>query len=181
MGNNISDTFGGQRGFNSQPFQQALSALSPRMEEDAVISLSSLKLALQKIVEFSGRIEDWQKWKNRASCALVGSGYNIVLKKKITAARNPQLNQVVYSHLAMATSGGTAYHLVKAQEKEKDGYEVWQSLLEWYAGDELKNETANLSRARLEGYHLPMSSGASHYINNFLMLYRELGNNSNEG
>eukprot|EP00957_Ditylum_brightwellii_P127269 9703836-Ditylum_brightwellii.AAC.1 len=62
MGNNISDTFGGQRGLNSQPPQGTLSALSPRMEEDVVISLSSLKLVSQKIVEFSGRIEDWQKW-----------------------------------------------------------------------------------------------------------------------
>eukprot|EP00957_Ditylum_brightwellii_P049909 3783033-Ditylum_brightwellii.AAC.1 len=85
MGNTISDTFGGQRGSNSEPLQWAWSAplprmeedvvipllsLSPRIEEDVVIPLSSLKLASQKIVEFSRRIEDWQKWKNRTSCAL---------------------------------------------------------------------------------------------------------------
>eukprot|EP00957_Ditylum_brightwellii_P157651 11999182-Ditylum_brightwellii.AAC.1 len=75
MGNTISDTFGGQGGSNSEPLQWAWSAPSPRMEEDVVIPLSSissrmeedvvipslsLKLASQKIVEFSGRIEDWQ-------------------------------------------------------------------------------------------------------------------------
>eukprot|EP00957_Ditylum_brightwellii_P044584 3380778-Ditylum_brightwellii.AAC.1 len=169
MGNNISDTFGGQRGLNSKPFQWALSALSPRMKEDV------------KIVGFSGRIEDWQKWKNRTSCTLVRSGYNIVLKKKSTAASNLQLNQVVYLQLTVATLGGTAYHLVKAHEKEKDEYEAWQLLLEWYDGDELENKTANLLRARLDDYCLSTSSGASHYINNFLTLYQELGNITNEG
>eukprot|EP00957_Ditylum_brightwellii_P024411 1842887-Ditylum_brightwellii.AAC.1 len=91
------------------------------MEKDVAILLSNLKLALQKIIEFSGRIEDWQKWKNRTSCALVGSGYNVVLKKKKTV--------VVYLQLAMVTSGGTAYHLVKAHEKEKDGYEELGNIL----------------------------------------------------
>eukprot|EP00957_Ditylum_brightwellii_P204108 15337739-Ditylum_brightwellii.AAC.1 len=81
-----------------------LSSLSLRMEEDVVIPSSSLKLALQKIVEFSGRIKDWQKWKIRTSCAHVGLGYDAVLKKKITADNNSQLNQVVYLQFAVATS-----------------------------------------------------------------------------
>eukprot|EP00957_Ditylum_brightwellii_P023286 1757236-Ditylum_brightwellii.AAC.1 len=129
MGNKISDTNSEKRGSNPQPFQWAWSALTPRIEKEVIILLN-LKLASQNIVGFSGRIKDRQKWKNRTLCAFVGSGYDAVLKKKSTVVRNPQCNQVVYSQLAVATSGGTAYHLVKAHKKERDGYDVWQSLLE---------------------------------------------------
>eukprot|EP00957_Ditylum_brightwellii_P005585 427827-Ditylum_brightwellii.AAC.1 len=85
------------------------------MGEDVAISLSNLKLASQEIVEFSGRIEEWQKWKNITPCTL-------------------------------------------AHKKEKDWYEAWQSLLEWYDGNE-----------------------ASHYISNFLTSYQETDNIPNEG
>eukprot|EP00957_Ditylum_brightwellii_P100762 7679916-Ditylum_brightwellii.AAC.1 len=37
---------------------------------------SGLKLESQRIVDFSGKIKDWQKWKNCTQCAFDRSGRN---------------------------------------------------------------------------------------------------------
>eukprot|EP00957_Ditylum_brightwellii_P114347 8719008-Ditylum_brightwellii.AAC.1 len=39
----------------------------------------NLKLALQRITEFSGKVDEWQKWKTCTTCAFIGSGYKSVL------------------------------------------------------------------------------------------------------
>eukprot|EP00957_Ditylum_brightwellii_P034033 2577719-Ditylum_brightwellii.AAC.1 len=102
---------------------------------DVRSGLSRLKLELQRIVDFSGKVEDRQKLKKCTQCAFNGSG-------------------VVFSKLSVATSGGTAYHLVKQHKKDKDLYAAWQSLIEWFDVDVLKAKTADTIRARLESYKL---------------------------
>jgi hypothetical protein len=52
------------------------------------------------------------------------------------------MNAIVYSQLAVATVDGNAHHLIKQHEDEKDGYGAWRSLLEWFDGDIIKNDTA---------------------------------------
>ena len=142
---------------------------------------AALKLASQKIVEFSGKIDEWQRWKNRTKCAFIGSGYESILLNPFEAAGQPSANAIVYSQLAVATSGGTAYHLVKAFEWEQDGNAAWRNLLEWYDGDALKNETADTLRRKLESYRLSSSDGVLRYINNFITTYRELDEVPGEG
>ena len=137
---------------------------------------SGLKLESQRIVDFNGRVEDWQKWKNRTQCAFDGSGYERILSDREYANRMRNQNRVVFSQLSVATSGGTAYHLVKQHDEDKDGYAAWQSLIKWFDGDVLKAETADTVRARLESYKLGNGTTASQYINNFLTAYRELNN-----
>eukprot|EP00957_Ditylum_brightwellii_P051228 3883445-Ditylum_brightwellii.AAC.1 len=116
------------------------------------ITPSNLKLASQRITEFSGKVDEWQKWKNHTSCAFVGSGYNTVLNNWYGSYNNYAMNQVVFVHLSIATSGGTAYHLVKNHQTSKDGYATWQSLLKWYNKDSLKSKTADTLRSKLESY-----------------------------
>eukprot|EP00957_Ditylum_brightwellii_P043477 3296092-Ditylum_brightwellii.AAC.1 len=74
---------------------------------------SNLKLESQKIIEFTGRSEDWQKWKTRSQCAFDGSGYKRILSDPDYAMQHPGMSRIVYSQLSIATSGGTVYRLVK--------------------------------------------------------------------
>eukprot|EP00957_Ditylum_brightwellii_P196099 14941919-Ditylum_brightwellii.AAC.1 len=68
---------------------------------------------------------------------------------------------MVFSQLSVATSRGTAHHLVKQHNEDKDGYALWQSLIEWFDGDVLKAETVDTIRARLESYKLGNGTTAS--------------------
>jgi hypothetical protein len=129
---------------------------------------SGLKLESQRIVDFSGKVEDWQKWKNCTQCTFDGSGYERVLSDREYADRMRNQNRVVFSQLSVATPGGTAYHFVKQHDKNKDGHAAWHSLIELFDGNVLKAETADTVRARLESYKLGNGMTASQYINNFL-------------
>eukprot|EP00957_Ditylum_brightwellii_P051408 3898105-Ditylum_brightwellii.AAC.1 len=91
--------------------------------------LATLKLALQKILEFSGKIDKWQRWKNWTKCAFMGSGYESILLNSFEVTVQPSANAIVYSQLTVATSGGTAYHLIKVFEREQDGNAAWKNLL----------------------------------------------------
>eukprot|EP00957_Ditylum_brightwellii_P114740 8749425-Ditylum_brightwellii.AAC.1 len=71
------------------------------------------------------------------------------------------MSRIVYSQLLVATSEGTAYHLVKQFEKEKEGNKSWNALLEWYNGDVMKSEAAEALRSWLEGYRLRNTGNAS--------------------
>ena len=44
-----------------------------------------------------GEIDERQKWESRTECASNGSGYDRVSTDTPYAARNTQMNQVVYS------------------------------------------------------------------------------------
>ena len=56
---------------------------------------TNLKLEAQKIKDFSGGHEDWQKWKSQTECAFSGSGYEQALEDVDYAERNARLNKVV--------------------------------------------------------------------------------------
>eukprot|EP00957_Ditylum_brightwellii_P184042 14019135-Ditylum_brightwellii.AAC.1 len=78
---------------------------------NAMSGLSGLKLESQRIVDFSGKVEDWQKWKNCTQCAFDGSGFEKVLSNQEHTDRMRNQNRKVFSQLSVATLGGTAYHL----------------------------------------------------------------------
>eukprot|EP00957_Ditylum_brightwellii_P123376 9407230-Ditylum_brightwellii.AAC.2 len=75
-----------------------------------------LKLASQRIVKLSGKINKWQRWKNWTLCAFVGSGDERVLVDPYEVAVQPSANAIVYFQLAVAMLGRTAYHIVTAFE-----------------------------------------------------------------
>jgi hypothetical protein len=102
----------------------------------------NLKLEAQKIKEFSGHFDGWQKWKSPKECAFDGSGYEKILSDNEFASLNEQMNRVVYAQLYVATLEGTAHHLVKQHKSTKDGNASWKSLCDWFDGDIIKNETA---------------------------------------
>jgi hypothetical protein len=60
----------------------------------------------------------------------------------------------VYAQLFVATVDGTAHHLVKQHEADKDGHAAWASLCNWFDGDIIKNRTAETRRSRIEALKL---------------------------
>ena len=78
-------------------------------------------------------------WKSRTECAFDESEYYWVIRNAIPDGRNIQMNQV-YSQLAVATVGGTVYHLVKKYEGAKYENSEWNDLCQWHDGDAVKNE-----------------------------------------
>ena len=84
-------------------------------------------------------MDEWQKWRSSTECAFDGSGCKQVLTDATYDARNIQMNRVVYSQLIVATAGGTANRLIKAYEDNKNLCGSWNSLCEWYDGDDVKN------------------------------------------
>jgi hypothetical protein len=143
--------------------------------------VTSLKLEAQKINEFNGDYEQWPKWKSRTECAFNGSGYDKILTNEQFAKSNPKMNTIVYSQLAVATVDGSAHHLVKQHEDERDGYKAWNSLLEWFDGDNIRNETADMIRARLQALTLHPGMTASDYVNKYMMRFQELQRIPGEG
>ena len=148
---------------------------------DADASRSNLKLEAQKIKEFSGSYDEWQRWKSRTECAFDGSGCENILVDPVFATNNPRMNRVVYSQLAVATVDGTAYHLVRQFEELKDGHEAWNALCGWFDGDQIRNETLESLRSKLDSLKLHNGTTASQYVNKFLMWQMELDKIPGEG
>ena len=40
--------------------------------------------------------------------------------------------------------------LLKQHDDDRDGHEAWRSLLDWFDGDIIRNETADSNRAKLD-------------------------------
>jgi hypothetical protein len=143
--------------------------------------VTSLKLEAQKVNEFNGDYDMWPKWKSRTECAFNGSGYEKILTDTKFSEQNPKMNAIVYSQLAVATVDGNAHHLVKQFEDTRDGHLAWQSLIEWFDGDIIKNETAEALRDKLETLSLHTGVTASDYVNKYMMRYQELEKIPGEG
>jgi hypothetical protein len=88
-----------------------------------------------------------------------------VLEDEVYVAISERLSKVVYSQLAAATVEGVAYHLVSKHEDTKNGHGAWKSLLDWYDGDMIQNETAENLRNKLDNLRLHTRVSASQYIN----------------
>ena len=80
-------------------------------DDEKITPVTNLKLESQKIVEFLGGNNEWQKWKTRTMCAFKGSGSKEILEDEDYADAHPRMNRIVYSQLSVATVVGTAHHL----------------------------------------------------------------------
>jgi hypothetical protein len=142
---------------------------------------ATLKLEAQKIKDFSGVHEDWQKWKSWTEYAFNGSGYKLVIGSSAYAASHSQKNMIVYSQLAAATVDGQAYHLVQKYEESKNGNAPWANLYKWYDGSLIQNETAENLRVKLDNLTLHAGITGSEYVNKFMAWFRDLDKIPHEG
>jgi hypothetical protein len=101
--------------------------------------ISNLRLAAQKITEFTGDYQDFAQWKKGIECALQGTGYDRILTDEKFSKANPIMNSMVFAQLSLAVIRGSANHVVEKVETTKDGYAAWQALHAWYDESDLIN------------------------------------------
>ena len=75
-----------------------------------------------------GKMDKWQMCKSRTECAFGVSGYNWILTDATYAARNTQMNSLVYSQLEVSTVEGTIHHQIKKHDDDNNGYGEWNYL-----------------------------------------------------
>ena len=126
------------------------------------------KLEAHRITDFSGRFEDWQKWRIRTECALKSAGFAKILKDENHARANTNKNRALFTHLMVATTDGTASHLVREFENMDDGHGAWKKLTAWFDGDNMKFEQSNKYRNLLSNLQLRPGVGTQIYINRFM-------------
>ena len=135
---------------------------------------SNVKLQAQQISPFKGESIKWHSWRKKTRAAIGTAGMLDVLDNKEYAKKNPVDNETIYHLLAVATSDGTAAHLVDKYEDDKDGRAAYQEMVAWYEGDELTIETAEDVRAKLDRIYLSTRNTASSYINDFQQYIKQL-------
>ena len=138
---------------------------------------SKVKIESQKVVDFNGKVELWNKWKERTLCTFSTCGYDKVLEDYEHALKHPNTNKLIFALLSNATVEGHPHHLVNDFKQEKDGYLAWHALCDWYDGEEIKNETADALRTKIQSLKMSGGNGessASSYINKFKTWISEL-------
>jgi hypothetical protein len=136
--------------------------------------MSNLRLAAQKITEFSGDYQEFAQWKKSTECALQGTGYDRILTDQKYSKANPNMSSTVFAQLSLAVIRGSANHVVEEVEKTKDGYEAWQALITWYEESDLDHETSDALRTKITRLYLDTGGSASDYINRFQTYNRNL-------
>jgi hypothetical protein len=136
--------------------------------------MSNLRLAAQKITEFSGDYQEFAQWKKSTECALQGTGYDRILTDERFSRRNPNMSSTVFAQLSLAVIRGSANHVVEEVEASKDGYTAWQALISWYEESDLDHETSDALRTKITRLYLDAGGSASEYINRFQTHNRNL-------
>jgi hypothetical protein len=136
--------------------------------------MSNLRLAAQKITEFSGDYQEFAQWKKSTECALQGTGYDRILTDEKFSKKNPNMSSTVFAQLSLAVIRGSANHVVEEVEDNKDGYAAWQALISWYEESDLDHETSDALRTKITRLYLDAGGNASDYINRFQTHNRNL-------
>jgi hypothetical protein len=138
---------------------------------DKKSDMSNLRLATQKIMEFSGEYQEFAQWKKSTECALQGTCYDRILTEERFSKKNPNMSSTFFAQLSLAVIRGSANHVV---EEVKDGYTAWQALIAWYEESDLDHETSDALWTKITQLYLDAGSSASNYINRFQTYNRNL-------
>ena len=146
--------------------------LSTRSNES--LKRSNVKLQAQQVTSFNGNALNWRSLKKKTRAAIGTAGLLNILDDEAYAKKNPIDNETVFHILQVATSDGSASHLVDQHEDEKDGHKAYVALVSWYEGDELTTETAEDIRSKFDKLTLSTRTLASEYINLFQQYNKQL-------
>ena len=135
---------------------------------------SNVKLQAQHVSAFNGNAIKWRSWKKKTRAAIGTAGLLGALDDQTYASRNKSDNEIIFHLLQVATSDGSASHLVDMHENTKDGHAAYVELVKWYEGDELTTETAEDIRSKLDKLNLSTRFSASEYINLFQAYNKQL-------
>ena len=136
--------------------------------DNEALKRSNVKLQAQSVSAFDGNPLKWHIWKKKTRAAIGTAGLLRILDEENFATRNGADNETVFHLLQVATSDGTATHLVDKFEEQRNGRMAYQELVKWYEGDDLTTETAEDMRSKIDKIFMSSTSTTSNYINNFL-------------
>ena len=136
--------------------------------------MSNFKIQAQNITDFNGNAIKWRSWKKRTRAAIGTAGMLEILDSSDFAEKNQVDNENVFHLLQVATTDGSAAHLVDAYEFQRDGHLAYNALVIWYEGDNLTTETAEDVRSRLDKLNLNTRTTASEYIDMFQLCTKQL-------
>ena len=136
--------------------------------DNEALKRSNVKLQAQSVSVFDGNPLKWHIWKKKTRAAIGTAGLLRILDEENFATRNGADNETVFHLLQVATSDGTAAHLVDKFEEQRNGRMAYQELVKWYEGDDLTTETAEDMRSKIDKIFMSSTSTTSNYINNFL-------------
>jgi hypothetical protein len=153
--------------------------VTPERYEDT----ARLKLQSHQLKAFSGRSQEFPKWRSHTECVFNGTGYERILTDDTYAKSHPLKNALVFSQLSIALCDGDASHLVDQHKHTHDGHRAWQDLMSFFYGSKRSIRAARVIRAKLGRLTLTEGMTASAYINKFQTWHRELSdiNDGEEG
>ena len=130
---------------------------------NSALKRSNVKLQAQHVSAFNGEPIKWRSWKKRTRVAIGTAGMLKILDNPSYAKKNVIDNETVFHLLQVATTDGSAAHLVDRHEANKDGNAAYADLVTWYEGDNLTTETAEDVRSKLDKLSLNTKTSASEY------------------
>ncbi|GKY96312.1 hypothetical protein MPSEU_000590900 [Mayamaea pseudoterrestris] len=124
---------------------------------------------------FTGADLDWENWEIKARRTIHQSLYATLLTTEPAAndVNAQTLNRAFYLMLFLAVVNGDAYHIVDGVEN-RNGYEAWQKLVEWYTPSPTRRSLIQYHCQRLREARLDENHTASSYINTFLVSCHKL-------
>lgn len=88
--------------------------------EDPSSVPNALKMKAPDMSDFSGKEQEWPKWKCLVHVALSATGHDRILFNEKHAKENPGANAVFFAKLAAACVEGAAHHIVD-EFKDQEG------------------------------------------------------------
>ena len=110
----------------------------------------------------------------KTRAAIGTAGMLRILDDSDYADNNLMDNEKIFHLLQVETSDGNAAHLVDKHDTVRNSHFTFQELIKWYEGDELRTETAEDVRDKLDKLKISTNSNASEYINCFLQHAKHL-------
>eukprot|EP00957_Ditylum_brightwellii_P072440 5505100-Ditylum_brightwellii.AAC.1 len=92
-------------------------------------------MGLHRIVEFSGKMEDWKERNNGTQCAINGSGWGKSLSDREYVDKRRNQHRKVFPNVSLTNSKEMTYHLEEQHNDINDGYAARISLNEWFNND----------------------------------------------
>ena len=132
------------------------------------------KTRAPEIANFSGKQEDWSKWKLNTRSVLYGLGYRRILNNHDYAKRHKVRNGMLFTLFHKALEGGHSDNLTFNKE-HNDGNRVWTALLQYYDGDpSIKAGIATQLHEKLRKCVMVQGVSAEQYVNSFRKLNSQI-------
>jgi len=139
----------------------------------------SFKIAVHDFGKFDGKPEHWYAFKNKTMSTFGVAGFSSILDKT-KPIKDQEGNHRVYYLFEGATNDGSASHIVRGHEEERNGGAAWHTLKDWYESKTTSSDIAKTCRLKLQALELTPKGDANMYVSEFIRFMNQL-EDMNEG